>query len=357
MKIVDAGIFFAEIPLTTPYELSFVTVRKVESIVVRIELENGEIGYGEAVPLTGYSSETKDGLLKDISSVLPELIGLDSKMIETFLLKRLPHSAFAVSALLVAKEMALGEITWPDSLEVPLLAPVSVTPKVETAINKAMDFYLEGFKTIKLKVGRNITNDCATVKFLLDELPDDTYLRVDVNQAYKETEANQLLTEILNHPRWHLLELVEQPFGIDEWLLFERLVERFPDIPLMLDESILDDDDVYRAAGVGAKFVKLKLYKHKGMHGLIELARQAKDLDMQVVLGNGVSTDIGNLFEAVAFSEKGLFSGASEGNGFVKLKQNSLINPLTVEKGMLCWKNDLSSHPCKVNHKIYKQIM
>jgi hypothetical protein len=58
---------------------------------------------------------------------------------------------------------------------------------------------------------------------------------------------------------------------------------------------------------------------------------------MKVVLGNGVATDIGNLIEAEVFHRSGLFSGASEGNGFAKLAWRIMTNPLSISNGDLVW--------------------
>ena len=109
-------------------------------------------------------------------------------------------------------------------------------------------------------------------------------------------------------------------------------------VPLMLDESIYDEGDVERAAEVGASLVKLKLFKHDGIGHVVSMARRARSCGLGVVLGNGVATDVGNVAEAWAREqEPELFTGAGEGNGFVKLRRGMLRCPPRVEAGAMCW--------------------
>lgn len=337
MRIAAAELLHAKIPLTHPYVLSFVTVEYVDSVVIRLTLDDGRQGVGEAVPLTGYSEESLDSLLSDLGGLLPVLPGRDAETLGDVLDERLPHSPFACSAVQVAAETALREVEFPTAIRLPMVAPVSASADVARVLTKADDWLASGYRTIKLKVGREVGMDCDSVNALLTHLPDGVRLRVDANQGYDENSAERLLDTVLGHARGALVELIEQPFDIPEWTAFERLVRRFPDAPLMLDESILEDADVDRAAGVGATYVKLKLFKHRGVAGLLALARHANDLGLRVVMGNGVATDVGNLVEAAAFQSSGLFAGAFEGNGFEKLVSSALAVPPGVDRGDMVW--------------------
>lgn len=356
MNIIGAELLHAEIPLRSPYNLSFSTIEKVDSVVVKLVLDNGSFGYGEAVPLVGYSHESKESLLRDISWLLPKIITITVDELACSIAQELPDSPFALSAFTVAKEMAAGEIPWPNCLKVPMVAPVSSSANVSSALIKALDWYDRGYRTIKLKVGRNIEHDCVTAKLLIKELPEDVLLRIDANQAYSMSEATRLLSVISEEPRVHILELVEQPFDIPEWKKFAQLVKSFSNIPLMLDESIINKSDIARAAEVGADFVKLKLFKHLGIKELYMLGEYARELGMKVVLGNGVSTDIGNIIEAVAFQKSGFFSGACECNGYEKLVNFSLLNPPKAEKGHLIWEKNNMLLSGSIDEKKYKVI-
>jgi L-alanine-DL-glutamate epimerase-like enolase superfamily enzyme len=133
------------------------------------------------------------------------------------------------------------------------------------------------------------------------------------------------------------VELVEQPLARANWLGFSYLAARTNHVPFVLDESIVLDADIERAARAGADCVKLKLFKHRGVRRLLSLAERARELGMCTVLGNGVASDIGNLIEAAAFIQSGLIAGAFEGNGFAKLPHPLLKHPPRIASGQMIW--------------------
>ena len=345
VKVKSCDVLKAAIPLKQPYVLSFATVADIFSVIIRITLDNGMVGLSEAVPLPGYSEESKETILSDCCSIVPKIIGLSLEEIYEKLQQDLQQSHFVRSAIYTSCEVAAGLVAMPLSLKLPLLAPISSSNDLNDIQKKVAGFYREGFRTIKLKTGKNIDFDLLTTEFLLNELPEGIKIRIDANQAYTFEEAASLLKK-LDHPRNYLIELFEQPFGIDEdgWEMFSRLAPRSEHIPLMLDESIFSISDVTRAHNCGASFVKLKLFKHQGIQELLRMAQHAKELGVKVILGNGVSSDIGNLLEAIAFQESGLFYGAFEGNGFEKLVDTLLVNPLRIVDGDLVWENSAGDH-------------
>ncbi len=340
MKIKAYEILLAQIQLREPYVLSFATIRRIDSIVLRLHLDNGCSGFSEVVPLPGYSHETTDSILQDLKQIMPSTLGLDTGELPGLLSSRVSESPFTVSLITTAKEVAAGELDFPDSLEVPLLAPVSAAMDTGPVLTKTNAFIHKGYGTIKLKVGRDVEADKKTIKVLLDEIPDGVKIRIDANQAYSLQQAEEIIKTIEDHPRHHIVELFEQPFGTEEkdWLTFSQLARKTSAVPLMLDESIIQNHHVDRAAEAGASFVKLKLFKQAGVNGLWELATHARDLGLKVVLGNGVSTEIGNILEAVAYAGSNLFTGASEGNGFEKLSRRLIQPEVHVESGVMKWK-------------------
>jgi hypothetical protein len=89
----------------------------------------------------------------------------------------------------------------------------------------------------------------------------------------------------------------------------------------------------------------LKLFKHPGISECLRLASIAKKWGLNVTMGNGVSSDIGNLCEALVISEApNLFVSGSECNGFAKLKEKVAFDQLSLNSGKLIWEkgNDIS---------------
>jgi len=194
----------------------------------------------------------------------------------------------------------------------------------------------QGYTTLKVKVGRRIEDDIAAARTLVTELPTGVVLRFDANQGYDEGEALRFLRS-LDAPGADRVELVEQPLPVEAWTETKAITACSP-VPLMLDEAIYDETDVARAAEVGARYVKLKLVKHRGLHETLRLARAARSAGLGVVLGNGVASDVTNVAEAwICSAEAGLFAGACESVGFLRLHTPLLATPPTLRHGHLLW--------------------
>ena len=111
MEIRNIEILHATIPLKEPYILSFARIIEIDSIVVRITLENGGVGYSEAVPLLGYSNETKETIIENSIKVIKLIHKLDTSELESFLDEIIPNASFVISAFITAKEMALKQFS------------------------------------------------------------------------------------------------------------------------------------------------------------------------------------------------------------------------------------------------------
>jgi L-Ala-D/L-Glu epimerase len=330
------------LPLTTPYVLSFTTVTAIVSQIVTITLAGGTHGRAETVALPGYSRESSEDIRAALAALLPRLRGLDAGTARQLARDELAHLPFALSPVLTALDLATGAFAPPTAADVPLLAPLHAREPAEL-LRAARGLLEQGYRTLKVKIGRDLAGDIATARVLLDELPEDVRIRFDANEAYDRATAERFL-EALRHPRHHLIELVEQPLPRDDWDDTQALACVSP-VPLMLDEGIGTEADIDRAAAIGAGFIKLKLFKNGAPCDIIALARRARDRDLRVVLGNGVSADIGCLTEAWVYARHpNLFAGAGEMNGFVKITRPLLAVPPELRGGHLVWQRRATEH-------------
>lgn len=356
MKIVRATLHERAIRLTKPYVLSFAVIERITSFVVEIETDEGGHGVGEAVALPGYGEETDDAVLAALRPLVPQLEGRDADDARQIIATNLPHAPFARSAPLTAIDWATRAIALPTQLACPLVAPIAASTAADM-LPRCEAIRSEGYRVIKVKIGApppkqsdatSIASfDARAVRILLDELPSDMRLRFDANQGYTVREAEQVL-RAMNHPRSHLIELVEQPIDGSEWDGF-RTLSRLSPVPLMLDESIYDTADIDRAADVGATFIKLKLFKHRGVIDSLALADHALAQGLHVIVGNGVATDIANIAEAcVIASRPQLSRHAGECNGFVKLESPMLAHPPRLENGSLIWNAPADESPWRL---------
>ncbi|MFC2164599.1 mandelate racemase/muconate lactonizing enzyme family protein [Acidobacteriota bacterium] len=339
MIIKKVNIFRWSLTLRQPYVLSFTTIRDLISHVVEIILDNGHHAMGEAIALQGYSSETEANIEEALQSTTHSIVGLPVDAARNKVMRCLHTTPFARSAVLTALDLANNDFLLPEEIILSVVASIA-TEEAHSTHTRCIALWEEGYRTIKVKIGRNVKSDIACARLLLEELPHELRLRFDANQAYQEEEAYMFL-ESLDHPNNTRIELVEQPYRVREWEAFKRLAS-ISTVPLMLDESIYSVEDVKRAADAGASYVKLKLFKHGGILDLLTVARCAKASGLKVVLGNGLATDVCNLVEAaICISEPNLFAGACESNGFAKLNSCLLTTPPTIKKGNFSWRRNI----------------
>ena len=344
MKIDSAKIKLFEIPLNRPYNLSFTTIHHIISNVIEITTDTGRSAIGEAVALKGYSDETQYELfcrLKEAEEAINANNGYIEEVVD-FSSKLIMRGSFAASAVQTALDLIGGQFQPPSVVRIPVTGTVS--SDFDSLIQETGRLIDLGYRTIKVKIGRNPQRDMAKASELISQFSGCACFRFDANQAYDLKQAEKFLTS-LNRRDNQCVELIEQPLPIDQWENMAELVRLSP-VPLMLDESIYTIEDIKRAADINVPFVKLKLFKHSGIIELLEVAEYAHSLGIRVIIGNGVATDIGNLAESWAYSfSQHLFHGACEANGFIKLEFPCLRYPPTIENGFICWNRpeDLST--------------
>ena len=122
------------------------------------------------------------------------------------------------------------------------------------------------------------------------------------------------------------IELFEQPCPTEAWDDNAAVAAASP-VPLMLDEPICSLDDIARAGGIaGVRFCKVKLKRFSGLGRLIEALDAIRAHGMGAVLGDGLGADLSGWMEAMAGD--GRIAGAGEFNGFQKLSEGLLAEPL-----------------------------
>jgi L-alanine-DL-glutamate epimerase-like enolase superfamily enzyme len=116
-----------EVPLRTPYKLAFGLLRHFDTLLVEVEDDAGRQGYGEATVLTGYTDETVDGSWIRMRQWAQESVAVSPAQARNRLLQRVDEAPFAVTGLVTAIEMMLGDATLSLSAaaSVPLLGMVN----------------------------------------------------------------------------------------------------------------------------------------------------------------------------------------------------------------------------------------
>lgn len=319
MRIESIQAYRLSLPLLEPYHLSYRSIHDLDSVWVRIQLENGSMGWGESTPLPGYTESDLEAVWDTTNNLASDWIGKETDAV----MAEPPRAqdGFLFTALWTALEEATGGI--PRSFgKVPLVGLVQERAG-ESPVSAMQRVRKFGYKVFKVKVGfLSSEEDSQRLRSFQQELLGGEFIRVDANQSLSEASAAMLLACCISGK----VELFEQPLPVDAWDECARLARLAP-VPIMLDESITDLDSLDRTArSNAASIVKLKWMKQGGMFFLREMVAQARKLDLRIVLGNGVAGWIDNRHEAIFWLEQLQdMQLAGEMNGYLKIRDGSAM--------------------------------
>jgi L-Ala-D/L-Glu epimerase len=315
------------LPLKAPYRLSYRTFLEFEPILVEACDANGVVGWGEGHISPGSSAETREGGWAFCQAVAPELTGRPVPEGKAVVAARIQDSPVAATALLTALEMLEGHpvLRRREPATVPLSTPVNGLEPEEIAA-EIEGKLAAGFGTFKVKVGEDVAADAERLTWVQKVVKDRARLRVDANRGFTLEQALAFARAV----DWTGIELFEQPCKAEDWEANGAVAETCP-APVMLDEPICGMADVERAASMpGIGYCKVKLKRFGGLDPLLRAIERAKELGLKVVLGDGLSGDIGCWMEACAAAVT--LDTAGEFNGFLKARERLLANPFVVEQ-------------------------
>jgi L-alanine-DL-glutamate epimerase-like enolase superfamily enzyme len=138
-------------------------------------------------------------------------------------------------------------------------------------------------RALKLKLTGE-SSDAERVRSVRRTRP-DVWLSVDANQGFTRQSFEELLPVLVEND----VRLIEQPFAIGQDALLDGL--RVP-LPIAADESVQCLTDI---AGLTGRYsmINIKLDKCGGLTEGLAMARAARDLGLDVMVGNMGSTSLG----------------------------------------------------------------
>jgi L-alanine-DL-glutamate epimerase-like enolase superfamily enzyme len=330
MKLQELTLRTVRLPLIRPYVLSYRTFTEFEPIIVEARDADGRIGWGEGHISPGSSSETREGGWSFCREHAAAVVGKDTTAAKAMIASNLGSSKVAATALLTAIEMLEDHplLRIDREVRLPLLTPFNSSAPKEIIL-EVERLLRDGFRTFKIKVGKDADDDGRRVKAIQQAIGGRATMRLDANRAFGESEACRFAAAL--DPSG--IELFEQPCDSEDWKANAKVASVSP-VPIMLDEPICTLTDVERAGGIeNIGFCKLKLKRFGGL----DLVREALDAvrahGMEPVLGDGLGIELGCWMEGCV--ARVTVRNAGEFNGFLKPKVRLLAEPLLFTAGEL----------------------
>jgi len=269
-------------PLVTPFAITGRVWEDVEAVVVSLG-NDGHVGHGEAEGVY-YKNETADSIARQIETVRPRIeAGVTREGLQNLLPPGGARNALDC-ALWDLEAKLTGRPAWQIAdLEAPRRLLTTLTCGADTP--EKMAATARGYRAaraIKLKLTGE-SSDADRVR-AVREARDDVWLGVDANQGFTLATLERLLPALLENR----VALIEQPLPIGQ----EARLDGFQSpIPLAADESAQSLGDL---PGLAGRFnvVNIKLDKCGGLTEALKMARAARDLGLDTMVGNMLGTSL-----------------------------------------------------------------
>src|SRR5258708_12860322 len=172
MKLQDLTLRTVRFPLIQPYVLSYRTFTEFEPIIVEARDADGRIGWGEGHISPGSSSETREGGGACCQEHAAAVVGMDTTAAKAMITANTGASKVAATGLLTAIEMLEDHplLRVDREVRLPLLTPFNSSAPREIA-EEVERRLADGFRTFKIKVGKNADDDARRVQSIHQATP------------------------------------------------------------------------------------------------------------------------------------------------------------------------------------------
>ncbi|MFZ6009011.1 MAG: mandelate racemase/muconate lactonizing enzyme family protein [Bacteroidota bacterium] len=292
-KIKNIKVWSADLGNTKPYTIAFKTVDQVRNAFVEIETADGQAGTGSGNPSEYVVGENLNQCLEALQEKnLEFLIGRDIREFHQLtyeVWQRFPKNPSARAAL----DIALHDV-FTKHLGVPLVKylgqkiktlPTSNTigiKNVEDTLKEASDYIQAGFKVLKVKLGKDLSEDIERLVKLREKFGYDIVIRIDANQGYDVPQTLEFYRKTKDLD----IELIEQPLPAKAVNEMRSLPEEIRN-KIAADESLISPQDAVhlisapRAAGI----FNIKLMKCGGVSQGLKIADVAQHAGIDLFWG------------------------------------------------------------------------
>ncbi|WP_242315026.1 dipeptide epimerase [Bacillus cereus group sp. BfR-BA-01355] len=314
MKITAIHLYAIRLPLRSPFVISYGSYPDMPSIIVKMETDEGIIGYGEGVAddhVTGESWESTFHTLKH--TLTPALIGKNPMNIEK-IHDMMDNTIYGVPTAKAAIDIACFDIMGKKlnqpvyqliggryHEEFPVTHVLSIADPEDMA-EEAASMIQKGYQSFKMKVGTNVKEDVKRIEAVRERVGNDIAIRIDVNQGWKNSANTLTALRSLGHLN---IDWIEQPVIADDIDAMAHIRSK-TDLPLMIDEGLKSSREMRQIIKLeAADKVNIKLMKCGGIYPAVKLAHQAEMAGIECQVGSMVESSVASSAGFhVAFSKK-----------------------------------------------------
>jgi muconate cycloisomerase len=354
LRIQRLAAYLVDLPFRFSFGHALASRSSSTNLIVKVQLSDGSIGYGEGVPREYVTGETADTAFARVTDAYgPALLdrslsvvdiaaadvatGLRALRDELHADRPVPGAAWCAveTALLDAIGHATGRSAADllggaarGAVRYGGVAPFASGPALAGML---LFFRLYGFRDVKLKLGRGEARDLATVRLARQILGSSVEVRADANCAWDVDTAVRIARRL----RPFGLRSYEQPVAANDLAGLARLTASLPE-DVVVDESLCSPDDARSLIAAGAcSVLNVRVSKCGGPLAALEMVEMAQQSRLACQLGaqvgeSGILTAAGRLVATLARPGFRHHEGAD--NLFL-LRRDLTVENLTVRPG------------------------
>jgi o-succinylbenzoate synthase len=338
-RVVRFEAFRIALPLVHAFRTSSHRKTHLEHILVRIEDEQGAVGWGEVASPSDpyYAADTVDTAWLILHKYLgPELLKSDwnGPRDAARIWQRIRGHHFAKAGVDIAcwdlwsraEGVPLARALGGERSEIAAGVSLGIEPTTDDLLAEVNRHVGDGYPRVKLKIAPGW--DLEPVKAVRKAYP-DLLLQVDANGAYRESSEH---LEALTALDGYELLLLEQPFAPGALAAHARLQQRLS-TPICLDESVEDLDQLDSAIELRAgRILNIKVSRMGGLSAAVAAHDRALEASWAVWCGGMHEFGIGRAANVAMASLPG-YTLPSDVSGSDKYYAEDVVDPPIVARG------------------------
>ena len=294
MRITGFQLGLLHVPLRTPFKTALRSVEAIEDVVLRLDTDSAQRGYGEAPPTVAITGDSMESILAALRGHIgPALLGRDIGDISGNC-QMVQHALAGNSSPKAAAEIALYDL-YAQSLGKPLYRVLgngegSLATDLTISANAIEEMRADcesalarGFTALKIKVGKQPDGDVERLRAIRHAVAGRASLRIDANQGWSAEQSIRMMSilEAEGGP----FELLEQPVpagDLDGMTAIRAAIAT----PLLADESAFNLEQVRVLSDCGgADLINIKLMKTGGLSQALAIADYCQSRALQCLIG------------------------------------------------------------------------
>lgn len=280
-------------PLNQPFTTSLRSVTHLNSIIVTMVVNDNIIGFGETAAAYEVTGEDEESIIESIHTISSKIKNVNFDSLDS-ILSVIHNSTEGNHSAKAALEIALYDI-FSKMNNQPLYKFLGGTKKhiktgmtislsdIETMLLQSEAAILDGFKSLKIKLGNNVKEDISKVVAISKMIDESVSLKLDANQGWSVRDSIKFLKEIENHQI--NIDFIEQPIKKDDISGLKEIKDSSK-IPILADESAFSINDVKNIISKNAAdYINIKLDKCGGISKALQIADECGKNGIKCMMG------------------------------------------------------------------------